>query len=63
MVDVLRPFALDKGIDLGVAGSPVDILVRADRDKLHQILLNLVHNAVKFTPPGGMCLCRRVIAG
>jgi signal transduction histidine kinase len=53
VLDVLQPFASDKGIGLDVEIPPVDILVRADRDKLHQILLNLVHNAVKFTPPGG----------
>jgi signal transduction histidine kinase len=53
VIDVVRPFAADEGVDLGVQIPPVDILVRADRDKLHQILLNLVHNAVKFTPPGG----------
>ena len=28
-------------------------LVRADQEKLTQILLNLLSNAVKFTPPGG----------
>ena len=30
-----------------------DIAVRADRDMLKQVLLILVDNAVKFTPPGG----------
>jgi signal transduction histidine kinase len=30
-----------------------DVVVRADPDKLQQILLNLLSNAVKFTPTGG----------
>jgi len=29
------------------------LCVRADRDKLQQILVNLLNNACKFTPPGG----------
>jgi signal transduction histidine kinase len=29
------------------------LIARADREKVHQILLNLLSNAIKFTPEGG----------
>ena len=34
-------------------GTSAELRVRADREKLQQILVNLLANAVKFSPPGG----------
>lgn len=32
---------------------PVPVPVVADRERVHQIVFNLLHNAIKYTPPGG----------
>jgi two-component system phosphate regulon sensor histidine kinase PhoR len=32
---------------------PDDLVVEADRERIHQVMFNLVDNAVRFTPPGG----------
>ena len=50
---VVAPIATAKGIRCDVIASPPPpIVVRADRGKLAQILVNLVNNAVKFSPRG-----------
>ena len=40
--------------ELGVGLPPVD----ADAERIHQVLFNLVDNAVRFTPPGGSVTVR-----
>ncbi len=56
VIDSFRPLAQEKSLTLTErhAGELPPIL--ADRDKLNQILTNLIQNAVKFTPTGGEVL-------
>ena len=54
VVETLKPMAAEKPIALDVAVPEPSILVWADRDKVTQVLMNLIGNAIKFTPPNVM---------
>lgn len=51
-VDQVRPVARQRELDVRVEQGP-DATLQADEDLLLQLLLNLLDNAVKYTPSGG----------
>src|SRR5512145_1696634 len=53
VIGIIRPRAHSGGVTLEAALPPDVPPVKADRDRLAQILINLVDNAVKYTPAGG----------
>ncbi len=52
-VDAVEAFAGDREMRIEVEESDPDLLVSADADRLQQVIVNLISNAVKFSPPGG----------
>jgi signal transduction histidine kinase len=53
VTESLKPIAEKKPLDLEISRIAANLTAWADRDRIVQVLNNLIGNAVKFTPPEG----------
>ncbi len=52
-LETVRPFVAERGLALSVKTPDEPLTLWADPTRMAQALLNLLHNAAKFTDPGG----------
>jgi DNA-binding response OmpR family regulator len=52
-VDAVEAFARDREMRIELEESDPDVAVTADADRLQQVIVNLISNAVKFSPVNG----------
>ncbi len=51
VIEIIGPMAMDKGISINYE-YPDDIYAEIDLERLEQVLVNLIENAIKFSVPG-----------
>jgi len=56
VANALRPVAEAKRLHFEVILPITKVIVQTDRQALSQILLNLTHNAIRFTETGSICI-------
>ncbi|NPV09176.1 MAG: PAS domain-containing protein [Anaerolineae bacterium] len=59
----LQPQAERARLEVAVNLVPDGLTVLADQERTRQVITNLVHNAIKFTPPGGRISVSAIRAG
>ncbi|MBL8303070.1 MAG: sensor histidine kinase N-terminal domain-containing protein, partial [Ideonella sp.] len=57
------PEALRRHIDLGFEGSEQPLTIAADRDRLRELIINLIDNAIRYSQSGGRVTVRAAADG
>jgi signal transduction histidine kinase len=52
-IESMRPYGVERGIEFSLEGRAPGAWIHADRDRLSQVMENLLSNAAKFSPVGG----------
>lgn len=58
ILDELRPTTEDKSVKLLWETKVPSLMAKVDADKIEDVLINLIDNAIKYTPKGGMVKVR-----
>jgi signal transduction histidine kinase len=59
VIEILKPLAEKKGLELNAIIDESTGVIKSDKRRLNQVLINLLNNAVKFTNRGGVTLSVR----
>jgi signal transduction histidine kinase len=51
VVEIISPLSIDKNISIDYK-NPGDVLAELDMERIEQVLVNLIENAIKFSDPG-----------
>lgn len=62
-VEIFRPLAAVKSLTLALAIPDAPLRVRADHDRMFQVLSNLLSNAIKFSPVKGSIIVQATRSG